>query len=149
LFDEYFPFPDYFPSREFLGTNFSKINAKRARFLIKREVEKAIKVKFVTNKPLTKQQVISYLATKVRLPKWTVASIMEEIVTLAIDEIKNKISFSLPGIGKIELSKTRPISLINPQTRRRFHIPAKEVLRMRFHNAFKGAIIPIKKKGKR
>ncbi len=59
----------------------------------------------MARKPMTKRQIVSHFATKFDLTKKTATSILEEIASLAVAEIKKSGSFTIPGIGKLVVSK--------------------------------------------
>jgi DNA-binding protein HU-beta len=95
---------------------------------------------------LTKSQVITQLAEKVELPKKTVATLIEELVGLAVKETKSGGQFVVPGIGKaVKVSRKARVGR-NPQTGESIKIPARTVVRFRMAKAFKDAVVPPKKK---
>jgi DNA-binding protein HU-beta len=96
-------------------------------------------------KPLTKGQIVSTLAKKFGISKKTTGEILDEIVALAVSETKKAGSFTLPGVGKVVLSKRKARKGRNPATGEEIKIPAKTVVKMRMAKAFKEAIIPPKK----
>jgi DNA-binding protein HU-beta len=98
-----------------------------------------------TKKPLTKNQLVSYLAEKFSLTKNSSKEILDELAKLAISETKKTGSFTLPGIGKLVLSKRKARTGRNPQTGAPIKIPAKTVTKMRIAKAFKDAVVPPKK----
>ena len=97
-------------------------------------------------KVMTKMQVVTHLATKVDLPKTTVATVLEELVTLATTEAKATGQFVVPGLGKAVKAARKARMGRNPQTGAAIKIPAKTVVRFRLAKAFKDAIVPPKKK---
>jgi len=98
-----------------------------------------------TKKPLTKTQLVSYLAEKFTMTKNTSKDILDELARLAVAETKKIGSFTFPGIGKIVLSKRKARVGRNPQTGVPIKIPAKTVTKMRIAKAFKEAVVPPKK----
>ena len=96
-------------------------------------------------KPLTKAQIVGTLATKFGISKRTTGEILDEIVALAVSETKKAGSFTLPGMGKVVLSKRKARKGRNPATGEEIKIPAKTVVKMRMSKAFKEAIVPPKK----
>jgi DNA-binding protein HU-beta len=98
-----------------------------------------------SKKPFTKSQVTSHFAEKFELSKKTAASIIEEVAALAIAETKKSGVFTLPGIGKLVLSKRKARKGFNPATGEQINIPAKTVVKMRIAKACKEAIVPPKK----
>lgn len=98
-----------------------------------------------TKKPLTKTQLVALLAEKFSLTKNSAKEILDELAKLAVAETKKTGSFTMPGIGKIVLSKRKARVGRNPQTGDPIKIPAKTVTKMRIAKAFKDAVVPPKK----
>ncbi len=98
-----------------------------------------------TKKPLTKAQLVSYLADKFTMTKNAAKEILDELAKLAVTETKKTGSFTMSGIGKIVLSKRKARTGRNPQTGAAIKIPAKTVTKMRIAKAFKDAVVPPKK----
>ena len=98
-----------------------------------------------TKKPLTKTQLVSHLAEKFAMTKNSSKEILDELARLAVAETKKAGSFTMPGIGKIVLSKRKARTGRNPQTGDPIKIPAKTVTKMRIAKAFKDAVVPPKK----
>lgn len=98
-----------------------------------------------TKKPLTKTQLVAYLADKFAMTKNAAKEILDELAKLAVTETKKTGSFTIPGIGKIVLSKRKARLGRNPQTGDQIKIPAKTVTKMRIAKAFKDAVVPPKK----
>lgn len=96
-------------------------------------------------KPLTKSQIVSYVAQKFDLSKKTAAAIIEEMAALAVAETKKAGAFTFPGIGKLVLVKRKARVGRNPATGEAINIPAKTVVKMRVAKACKDAIVPPKK----
>jgi DNA-binding protein HU-beta len=99
----------------------------------------------VSKKPITKSQIVAYFAKKFELSKKAASSIIDEMAMLAIAETKKAGSFTLPGIGKLVLSKRKARVGRNPATGEAINIPAKTVVKMRVAKACKEAIVPPKK----
>jgi DNA-binding protein HU-beta len=99
----------------------------------------------MAKKPLTKSQVVSHFAEKFEVSKKTAVAIVEEVAALAIAETKKAGSFTLPGVGKLVLSRRKARKGFNPATGERINIPAKTVVKMRVAKACKEAIVPPKK----
>jgi DNA-binding protein HU-beta len=99
----------------------------------------------MARKPLTKSQVASHFAEKFGLKKKLAGEIIEEVAGLAIAETKKVGVFTLPGIGKLVLSKRKARKGFNPATGEQINIPAKTVVKMRVAKACKEAIVPPKK----
>jgi DNA-binding protein HU-beta len=99
----------------------------------------------MARKPLTKSQVASHFAEKFGFKKKLAGEIVEEVAALAIAETKKVGVFTLPGIGKLVLSKRKARKGFNPATGEQINIPAKTVVKMRVAKACKEAIVPPKK----
>jgi DNA-binding protein HU-beta len=99
----------------------------------------------MAKKPITKAQIVSHFAKKFELSKKTASAILDEVAALAISETKKSGAFTLPGIGKLVLSKRKARIGRNPATGQEIKIPAKTVVKMRVAKAAKEAIVPGKK----
>ena len=100
----------------------------------------------MAKKLMSKSQVVSHFAGKFELSKKASATILDELVALAVSESKKAGSFTLPGIGKLVLVKRKARMGRNPATGATIKIPAKTVVKMRLAKAAKEAIVPGKKK---
>ncbi len=98
----------------------------------------------MAKKPMTKAQIVSYFAEKFEIPKKASAMMLEEVASLAVSETKKAGSFTLPGIGKLVVSKRKARMGRNPATGQAIKIPAKTVVKMRVAKACKDAIVPKK-----
>lgn len=96
-------------------------------------------------KPLTKSQIVGYMAKKFDLSKKMAGAIVDEMAALAIAETKKAGAFTFPGIGKLVLVKRKARVGRNPATGEPINIPAKTVVKMRIAKACKDAIVPPKK----
>lgn len=94
-------------------------------------------------KPMTKAQIISYLAEKNDLTKKQAAEFMDTLTNLAYKEAKK--GFTLPGLGKLVVVSRKARKGRNPATGEEIKIPAKKVLKFRIAKAAKDAILPSKK----
>ena len=90
-------------------------------------------------RPLTKSQVISWLAEKSGLAKKAAATVLENLANLAYKEAKN--TFTLPGLGKMVLVNRKARMGRNPQTGATIKIPAKRVVKFRVAKAAKDSIL--------
>ncbi len=99
----------------------------------------------MAKKPMTKSQIISHFAGTFELPKKAAAAIVDEVAALAVSETKKSGSFTLPGIGKLVISKRKARMGRNPATGESIKIPAKTVVKMRIAKACKEAIVPTRK----
>jgi DNA-binding protein HU-beta len=98
----------------------------------------------MAKKPMTKGQLVGYMAGKTELSKKSTAFFIDELVALAKSELKKAGSFVLPGVGKLVLQKRKARIGRNPATGAEIKIPAKTVVKMRIAKAFKEAVIPPK-----
>jgi DNA-binding protein HU-beta len=89
---------------------------------------------------MTKSQMLSHLAERVGITKAEVATVMDELASLAYVEAKN--GFTIPGIGKLVLVHRKARMGRNPATGESIHIPAKTVVKFRVAKACKDAILP-------
>ena len=99
----------------------------------------------MAQKPLTKAQVVAHFADKFEMPRKSATAILDEVVSLAIAETKKSGSFTLPGLGKLVLTKRSARMGRNPATGATIKIPAKTVVKMRIAKSAKDAIVPPKK----
>ncbi len=67
---------------------------------------------------------------------------MEEIPALGVSEIKKSGSFTIPGLGKLVVSKRKARMGRNPATGQAIKIPARTVAKMRIAKAAKEGIVP-------
>jgi DNA-binding protein HU-beta len=92
-------------------------------------------------KGLTKMELAGHLAQKFELSKATARRILEELETLAAEQVKATGIFSLPGIGKLILSQRKARTGRHPKTGEPIEIPARAVLKFRIAKALKTAIL--------
>ncbi len=95
-------------------------------------------------KPMTKSQIVGFLADKFEMPKTDVSTFLEGLADLAYKEAKKNGSFVVPGFGKLVLQKRKARMGRNPATGEAIKIPAKTVVKMRLAKACKDSIIPPK-----
>ncbi|HSB04165.1 MAG TPA: HU family DNA-binding protein [Thermodesulfobacteriota bacterium] len=98
----------------------------------------------MAKKPMTKGQIVGYMADKHEVSKKKMADILDDYSDLAKAETKKAGVFVLPGFGKVVLSKRKARIGRNPATGEEIKIPAKTVVKMRIAKAFKDAVIPPK-----
>jgi len=89
-------------------------------------------------KGLTKAEIVDKLAEAAGLPKNKTSQVLDELACLAYKQAKN--GFTIPGIGKIVVTKRKARTGRNPQTGATIKIPAGKVLKMRFSKAAKDAV---------
>jgi DNA-binding protein HU-beta len=90
-------------------------------------------------KSMTKNQVITHLATKTKLTKKVAAQFLDELVKLSYKEAKKE--FVLPGLGKLKVVQRQQRMGRNPATGESILIPAKKVLKFRIAKAAKDAVL--------
>jgi DNA-binding protein HU-beta len=93
--------------------------------------------------PMTKSQLINYIAEETEVPRKTAVRMLEALSEVAYKEAKK--GFTLPGLGKLVLVNRKARTGRNPATGEAIKIPAKKVLKFRIAKAAKDAIIGIKK----
>lgn len=93
--------------------------------------------------PLTKSQVLTYLAESAEVSKKTAGQFLEALTGLAYKEAKK--GFTIPGLGKIVLVNRKARMGRNPATGASIKIPAKKVVKFRIAKACKDAILGAKK----
>jgi len=90
---------------------------------------------------LTKMELAEHLARKFDLSKATARRILEELETLAAEQVRTMGIFSLPGIGKLVLSQRKARTGRHPKTGEPIEIPARAVLKFRIARTLKTAIL--------
>ncbi len=88
---------------------------------------------------MTKSQTMAALAEKTDLTKAQVASVLDEMASLAYKEAAN--GFVIPGIGKLLLVNRAARMGRNPATGAAIQIPAKTVVKFRIAKACKDAVL--------
>ncbi len=95
--------------------------------------------------PMTKNQVVSYLADQVGLTKKQVNAVLDELTGLAAKTIKKGDKLALPGFVTVKVQSRKARIGRNPQTGEPLKIPAKKVVKAVPAAALK-AILGTKKK---
>lgn len=90
-------------------------------------------------KPKTKAQIISELAEKAEVTKKQAKILVEELALMAYKEAAK--GFTVPGIGKLVITKRQARMGRNPQTNEPMKIKAKRVLKFRIAKAAKDAVL--------
>ena len=90
-------------------------------------------------RPMTKSQIISWIADKSDIAKKSAVTVLENLASLAYKEAKN--NFVLPGLGKLVLQNRKARMGRNPQTGAPIQIKAKRVVKFRVAKAAKDAIL--------
>ncbi len=95
--------------------------------------------------PMTKNQVVSYLAEQVGITKKQVNAVLDELTGLAAKIIKKGDKLALPGFVTVKVQSRKARIGRNPQTGEPLKIPAKKVVKAVPAAALK-AILGTKKK---
>jgi DNA-binding protein HU-beta len=90
-------------------------------------------------KPMTKKQIVDFLAVKLDQPKKVAEQFMLAYTELAYKEAKKQ--FIMPGLGKLVLVKQKARTGRNPATGEAIKIPAKTVLKFRIAKAAKDSVL--------
>ena len=95
--------------------------------------------------PMTKTQIVAYLAEKVGTTKKQAGMILVEISELAAKAIKKGDKFALPGFVTVKVRARKARMGRNPQTGAAINIPAKKVVKALPAKALKDIIASKKK----
>lgn len=95
--------------------------------------------------PMTKTQIVAYLADKVKVTKKQAAGVLGELADLAAKTIKKGDKLALPGFVTVKVQHRKARMGRNPQTGQPLKIPAKKVVKAVPAAALK-AILSSKKK---
>jgi DNA-binding protein HU-beta len=93
-------------------------------------------------KPLTKTQLATLIAEEIQISKKQAVATLDLLASLAYKHAKN--SFTIPGIGKLEVVHRKARMGRNPQTGESIKIPAKKTLKFKISKACKDAVFPPK-----
>jgi DNA-binding protein HU-beta len=94
-----------------------------------------------TSKAITKSQIAAHIAEKNGLTKKTASQVLDDLATLAYKSAKRNGEFTLPGLGKLVLSRRKARKGRNPATGALIKIPAKRVVKFRVAKACKDSIL--------
>lgn len=92
-------------------------------------------------KPMTKAQLVAYLAEKTGMSKKQVGEFWELITMTAYKEAKEAGQCVLPGLGKLVKQDRKARQGRNPKTGETITIPARTVVKFRVAGAAKTAIL--------
>jgi DNA-binding protein HU-beta len=95
--------------------------------------------------PMTKTQIVTYLAEKVIITKKQAGMILAELSELAAKAIKKGDKFALPGFVTVKVRARKARMGRNPQTGEAIKIPAKKVVKALPAKALKDIIASKKK----
>jgi DNA-binding protein HU-beta len=90
-------------------------------------------------KPLSKAQLAAELAKRAGLTKKTAVAVLNHLAEISYKQAKN--SFTLPGIGKLELHNRKARQGRHPVTGAPLRIPAGKVVKFRVSQVAKDAIL--------
>ena len=96
-------------------------------------------------KKMSKTQLATELAETTSTNKKTASAFLESLNTIAYREVKKNGEFTIPGIGKLVVKKTKARTGRNPATGEAIKIAAKTVVRFRVAKAAKDSVLPAKK----
>lgn len=97
--------------------------------------------KMAEKKPMTKSQLSRHISKKTGLTIKAAGEIINELAAVAYRETKKNGQFTLPGLGKLVLSRRKARTGRNPATGATIKIPAKKVVKFRVAKAAKDAIL--------
>ncbi|MGD0626353.1 MAG: HU family DNA-binding protein [Thermodesulfobacteriota bacterium] len=95
--------------------------------------------------PMTKTQVVTYLAEKVGLTKKQANAVLDELADLAGKIIKKGDKLALPGFVTVKVQHRKARIGRNPQTGQPLKIPAKKVVKAVPAAALKAILSPKRK----
>lgn len=95
--------------------------------------------------PMTKTQVVTYLAEKVGLTKKQANAVLDELAELAGKIIKKGDKLALPGFVTVKVQHRKARIGRNPQTGQPLKIPAKKVVKAVPAAALKAILSPKKR----
>jgi len=88
---------------------------------------------------MTRQLIAAHVAQKADLQKKQVTEVLDQLLALAVKEVKNV--FVLPNFGRLVLANRKARMGRNPQTGEAIKIPAKRVVRFRLAKSLKDAVL--------
>lgn len=94
--------------------------------------------------PMTKSQIVSYLAEKTGVTKKQATALLDELAGLAAKVIKRGDKLALPGLVTVKVQNRQARMGRNPQTGEPIKIPAKKVVKAVPAAALKSILAPKK-----
>lgn len=94
--------------------------------------------------PMTKAQIVTYLAEKTGVNKKQAAAVLDELAGLAAKVIKKGEKLALPGFVTVKVQNRKARMGRNPQTGEPIKIPAKKVVKATPAAALKSILAPKK-----
>ena len=93
---------------------------------------------------MTKSALFAYFADKFEVKRTEVRDWFDELAALAEKEIKRSGEFTLPGMVKLSVRKSKARMGRNPATGEAIKIPAKTVVKARIAKQLKDTVLPKK-----
>lgn len=93
---------------------------------------------------MTKSALFAYFADKFEVKRTEVRDWFDELAALAEKEIKRSGEFTLPGVAKLSVRKSKARMGRNPATGEPIKIPAKTRVKATVVKAMKDAVMPRK-----
>lgn len=93
------------------------------------------------SKPMTKAQIVAWLAEKNGMNKKDVSAFIDTYNELVYAETKKNKKFTLPGIGILKIAKRKARKGRNPATGEEIKIPARTILKITIVKAAKDAVL--------
>lgn len=93
------------------------------------------------SKPMTKSQLATHIAEKAGITKKAASDILDELADVAYQETKKNEQFTIPGVGKLVLSRRKARMGRNPATGEQIKIAAKTVVKFRVAKACKDSVL--------
>jgi DNA-binding protein HU-beta len=119
-------------------------NAPAKIFYLRRKRQNSIMATGTAKKKMSKTQLATELGEATSTNKKTAASFLESLNEIAYREVKKNGEFTIPGIGKLVMKKTKARMGRNPKTGEAMKIAAKTVVRFRVAKAAKDSVLPKK-----
>lgn len=91
---------------------------------------------------MTKSALFAFFADKFEVKRTEVRDWFDELAALAEKELKRSGEFTLPGMVKLYVRKTKARMGRNPATGEPIKIPAKTVVKARIPKQMKDAVLP-------
>jgi len=107
-------------------------------YIGKRRISEAVK-------KVSRTELATELAEATGTNKKAAAAFLESLNEIAYRETKKNGEFTIPGIGKLVVKKTKARMGRNPKTGEAMKIAAKTVVRFRVAKAAKDSVLPPKK----
>jgi DNA-binding protein HU-beta len=113
-------------------------------FLLRRKRLSLITATGTAKKKMSKTQLATELGEVTGTNKKSAAAFLDSLNEIAYRETKKNGEFTIPGIGKLVVKKTKARMGRNPKTGEAMKIAAKTVVRFRVAKAAKDSVLPKK-----